>query len=273
MIVLCGEEPHNYYTTLKKSYFTSEQSPESPSPYLNGTIGARLVVVTEIPSKNIVPENLKEITEPLGVTMSARDLYGKPRQFHPFFRLVILSNNEFPLDKPHTGITRRFSSIVHKRVYEEVPTEAHHIQADPRLKRKVHEGEYVHELFYLLICMVPTLWNASDQRLTPLLVDQGSAMQEVEGGNEEIDWTKRLVMEKFLVSCSRADSSPAKIVASTLRGHFKVPTDRRVYEILMDKGFHKDKCNKVVGYAFYYEKANGDWQWVKLRDGVASPAA
>ena len=131
---------------------------------------------------------------------------------------------------------------------------------------------YVHELFHLLICLVPTLVECGDMRLLPLPVDQGTAMQEVEGGDEETDWTKQLIMERFFVNCSRAASTPAKIVASTLRGHFKVPTDRRVYEILLDKGFHKDKCNNAVGYAFYYDTA-GEWQWVKLKEGVVAPNA
>jgi hypothetical protein len=80
-------------------------------------------------------------------------------------------------------------------------------------------------------------------------------------------------MGKFLVNCLRAEASPAKNVGAALEGHFKVPSDRRVYEILMDKGFHTDKANNVVGYAFYYETANGEWQWVKLKEGVVAPEA
>jgi len=105
-----GTRGRNYARVLKKSFFSKECSPENPSPFLAALLAARWVVVTEVPDQAIITQNLKDITEPRGGELTARNLYSSPVNFHPFFRLAIMSNHEFKFDKSDSGVDRRFTT-------------------------------------------------------------------------------------------------------------------------------------------------------------------
>ena len=263
--VLFGTRFRNYARTLKKTYFMKESSPESPSPFLAGLAAARWVVVTEVPEKAIVADNLKDITDPRGAELTARDLYASPISFHPFFRLVIMSNHEFKLDKEDTGINRRFTAAVHKKQFKDVPTETHHIQADPSLKARIHRGDFVHELWHLMRYLMPTLQEdiAGDQRILPLFPDQDTALAEITTGKLD-HHTLDSLMKDFFHECPSNDATKAEVVRTILFDKLQMKSDAEVSQFLLARGIFKKK-NKFQGYAYHFERKNKD-VWIKLRE-------
>ena len=257
--VLMGKGPRNYSRVLKKSYFLKESSPESPSPFLAALVAARWVVCTEIPDKAIIAENLKDITDPRGAQLTARDLYQSPVNFHPFFRLVIMSNHELMLDKKDTGVERRFTALVHKKAFKDDPKEKHHLQADPKVKTRIHRGDFVYEMFYLLRCLVPTLAEevTGDMRILPLPKDQSAAEGEFEDEGKCADMTLDTLLKDHLVEVTSMLATKGTKVREALKEKLGLKNEAAVLELLKAKGVIKQKIQLQDGgyhHCYYFER-------------------
>jgi hypothetical protein len=263
---LMGTGPRNYARSLKKTYFCVEPSPESPSPFLANTIGARWLIVNEVPNKQIIPETVKDLTDPRTTMVMARDLYAKAMGFYPFFRLIIMSNNQFPLKERDDAIDRRFSALIHTLAYKDVPTEAHHLVADPVIKRDVKSGKYVQELFALLVALVPTLREevTGDMRIHPLPGDQETAMCDfADSPDDELSFGD--LMEKYLKECPVDEAMPALKLREALVEPLKMKNEQVVNKFLRTKGIMKHKPNNKRGYLHHFER-NGSFVYLKLKE-------
>jgi len=240
---------------------------------LANTIGARWVVVNEVPSKDIIPETAKDLTDPRTTMVLARDLYQKSTGFYPFFRLVIISNNVFPLKERDDGIDRRFSALIHTLAYKDVPTEAHHLVADEFIKQEVKSGKYVHELFALLVALVPTLRPevTGDMRILPLPMDQEGAMCDFEedGGSE---LSLKNLMEKYLKECTRDEAMGALKIRDILKTPLKMANEKVVSKFFFTRGIYKHKPHNKWGYLHYIER-NGMKVYLTLKAGVEQHSA
>ena len=195
----------------------------------------------------------------------ARDLYAKATGFYPFFRLIIMSNNEFPLQEKDDAIDRRFSALVHTLQYKDVPTERHHLLADPVIKRDIKSGKYVHELFALLVALVPTLREevTGDMRIHPLPADQDTAMREFEDGQDE-ELSLGDLMEKYLKECPVDEATPALKLRVALVTPLHMKNEQAVNKFLRRKGILKHKQNNKCGYLHCIER-NGSNVYLKLK--------
>ena len=133
-------------------------------------------------------------------------------------------------------------------------------------------GDYVHELFFLLKCLVPTLTEevTGDMRILPLLAAQDAALGDYEDTDKSDDITLELILAVHMKEVSSQLATKADKVREILRDKLQLKTERAVSDLLKTKGILKSKAclqseGNVWTYAYHFER-NGISVWLALRD-------
>ena len=268
MTALLGTGKNNLTRFLKKTFFIKEQDPESASPFLVSLVAARWVVVTEVPAKPILGDNLKDVTEPQGAELIARPLYGPPVSFHPFFRLVIMSNHEFKVEEEDdSGVWRRDTRLTHSQLFKATPTETHHSKANPKVKGAIKRGDYAMETFALAFAFVSGLGVVEGDVILPMPEKMGVAV------SEKMD-SKGFEFEKVFEKCKVSESMKADAVRAFLTGAPLSIAEKKTASWLLEHGFSKRKASKVNGgHYYYYILDKGGFECpVRVKQPAAQPA-
>ena len=252
MSSLLGSGRDGYVRFLKKTYFVKEQSPEAPSPFLCSVVGARWVVVTEIPRKAILPDNLKDICDHQGAELSTRALFQSPTSFHPFFRLAIMSNHEFHLDEPDDGVERRRTQLTHQRLFKSKPTAPHHVQSNANIKKHIKAGKYVHETFALAIAFASSLTSIPGDVILPLPCTQQVENEERAEASKEATLAGML-QSGMLLECEAKDATKADAFRSSLA--IECPEkSQTMTAFLIQLGLKKKKNFFPSMYFYHFER-------------------
>ena len=270
LTTLLGTKRSNYTRFLKKGYFLKETSPESPSPFLCGLVGARWVVCTEIPKKVIIPDNLKDLTECQGAELVARGLYSDPISFHPMFRLVIMSNHEFIVPNEDTGIERRHANLTHTKLFKSNPVNQNHIQSDPTIKKRIKKGEFVHEVFALLKAFIPSLNDVPGDLLLPL--PESQQHDKAEGADDAfaLDSVAAFLRKDIIETCEPADATKADLLRNALAS--KAGTMKNPITFMTEVGLEKKKNFVPSKYYYGFMDKDGVWHAVRLKAVAPAPA-
>lgn len=111
------------------------------TPDLADLVGARLALTTETEDGSALAESLiKSLTA--GDTISARPLYGKPFNFRPQFKLLMLGNHRPVVRGTDHGIWRRIRLVPFRRTFG-------HDERDPNLLDKL-KAEAAHILAWMV---------------------------------------------------------------------------------------------------------------------------
>ena len=135
----------------------------------------------------------------------------------------------------------------------------------------MYEGKYVHELFYLLTCLMPTLDPAvsGDQRILPLPDDQDTAMCDTALETEADTWTFDSLMKKFFQECPVDQAVKALVARQALCEPLGLRDETQVNTFLRSRGFTKHRPANKYGYLLCYER-NERYVWLKMKDQPAA---
>jgi hypothetical protein len=85
-------------------------------------------------------------------------LYGEPSNFHPFFKIGIMSNHFLNIgNDPDRGSVRRVCVIPHRLEFKACPVLEHERDMDDKVKDNIKSKEHIHVFFHMLTTLYGTL--------------------------------------------------------------------------------------------------------------------
>ena len=209
------------------------------TPDLADLVGARLALTTETEDGAALAESLiKSLTA--GDTISARPLYGKPFNFRPQFKLILLGNHRPVVRGTDNGIWRRIRLVPFSRSFG--PSER-----DPQLLDKL-KGEAPHILAWMVDGCLE--WQRRGLADTPRVIAAETANYQIE---QDVigQWLSEETTRDPMGEVSSGDlysSYRAWAIESGLKPASKVSLGRRMGE----RGYRS-------------RRSNGHTKWFGLR--------